>query len=36
MLVPFKQHLSEFGFVPRNFWNTANGHAVPDPFGMVK
>lgn len=36
MLTPFKQNLSEYGFVLDNFWNNANQHAVPDPFGMVK
>ena len=36
MLEPFKQNLSEYGFVLENFWNNANRHAVEDPFGMVK
>lgn len=36
MLEPFNQNLSEYGFVLQNFWNNANGHVVPDPFGMVK
>jgi nicotinamidase-related amidase len=36
MLEPFNKNLSEYGFVLQNFWNNANGHAVPDPFGMVK
>lgn len=36
MLEPFSQNLSEYGFVLQNFWNNANGHVVPDPFGMVK
>ena len=36
MLTPFTQNLSEYGFVLQNFWNNANGHAVPDPFGLVK
>lgn len=36
MLVPFKSNLPEYGFVLENFWNNANQHAVPDPFGMVK
>jgi nicotinamidase-related amidase len=36
MLAPFNQNLSEYGFVLQNFWNNANQHAVPDPFGMVK
>lgn len=36
MLEPFNQNLSEYGFVLQNYWNNANGHVVPDPFGMVK
>lgn len=36
MLAPFIQNLSEYGFVLQNFWNNANQHVVPDPFGMVK
>lgn len=36
MLGPFIQNLSEYGFVLQNFWNNANQHVVPDPFGMVK
>jgi nicotinamidase-related amidase len=36
MLEPFIQNLSEYGFVLQNFWNNANQHKVPDPFGMVK
>lgn len=36
MLDPFNQNLSEYGFVTQNFWNNANQHVVPDPFGMVK
>lgn len=36
MLAPFVHNLSEYGFVLQNFWNNANQHAVPDPFGMVK
>ena len=36
MLVPFKQNLSEYGFVLENFWNNANQHAVKDPFDLVK
>lgn len=36
MLVPFNQNLSEYGFVTQNFWNNANQHVVPDPFGVVK
>jgi nicotinamidase-related amidase len=36
MLEPFYENLSEYGFVTQNFWNNANQHAVPDPFGMVK
>ena len=26
----------EYGFVIQNFWNNANQHVVPDPFGVVK
>lgn len=36
MLAPFIQNLPEYGFVLQNFWNNANQHVVPDPFGMVK
>lgn len=36
MLGPFIQNLPEYGFVLQNFWNNANQHVVPDPFGMVK
>ena len=36
MLGPFIQNLPEYGFVLQNFWNNANQHTVPDPFGMVK
>jgi nicotinamidase-related amidase len=36
MLTPFLQNLPEYGFVLQNFWNNANQHVVPDPFGMVK
>jgi nicotinamidase-related amidase len=36
MLEPFRQNLPEYGFVLENFWNNANGHVVPDPFGVVK
>jgi nicotinamidase-related amidase len=36
MLGPFIQNLSEYGFVLQNFWNNANQHVVPDPFGIVK
>lgn len=36
MLDPFNQNLPEYGFVIQNFWNNANGHIVPDPFGIVK
>lgn len=36
MLAPFNQNLSEYGFVLQNFWNNANQHVVPDPFGIVK
>lgn len=36
MLAPFNHNLSEYGFVLQNFWNNANSHAVPDPFGLMK
>jgi nicotinamidase-related amidase len=36
MLEPFIHNLPEYGFVLQNFWNNANQHVVPDPFGMVK
>lgn len=36
MLAPFIQNLPEYRFVMQNFWNNANQHTVPDPFGMVK
>jgi len=36
MLAPFVQNLSEYGFMLQNFWNNANQHVVPDPFGTVK
>jgi len=36
MLAPFIQNLPEYAFVVQNFWNNANQHVVPDPFGMVK
>ena len=36
MLAPFKQNLSEYGFVLENFWNNANQHVVKDPFDSVK
>ena len=36
MLAPFVENLSEYGFVLQNFWNNANQHVVPDPFGVVK
>jgi hypothetical protein len=36
MFAPFNENLSEYGFVIQNFWNNANQHVVPDPFGMVK
>ena len=36
MLAPFLQNLPEYGFIVQNFWNNANQHTVPDPFGMVK
>lgn len=36
MLAPFIHDLPEYGFVLQNFWNNANTHVVPDPFGMVR
>ena len=36
MLAPFVKDLPEYGWVVQNFWNNANGHTVPDPFGIVK
>ncbi|VWB44150.1 isochorismatase family protein [Burkholderia lata] len=36
MLAPFVHNLPEYGFVLQNYWNNANQHTVPDPFGMVK
>lgn len=36
MLDPFKQNLSEYGYVLENFWNNVGGHVVPDPFGVVR
>ncbi|MBM2853351.1 MAG: isochorismatase family protein [Steroidobacteraceae bacterium] len=36
MLAPFNHNLSEYGFVLQNFWNNANQHVVPDPFGIVR
>ena len=36
MLEPFKQNLPEYGFLIQSFWDNVGGHAVPDPFGLVK
>jgi hypothetical protein len=36
LLGPFNDELPEYGFVIQNFWNNANQHVVPDPFGTVK
>lgn len=36
MFPPFINGLPEYGWVVQNFWNNANKHSVPDPFGMVK
>lgn len=36
MFGPFTDQLPEYGFVIQNFWNNANQHVVPDPFGNVK
>lgn len=36
MMEPFARNLPEYGAVIQNFWNNANQHVVPDPFGMVK
>ncbi|MDX6740787.1 isochorismatase family protein [Actinocorallia sp. A-T 12471] len=35
MLDPFLKDLPEYGYVIQGFWNNANGHTVPDPFGQV-
>ena len=34
MLGPFKENLSEYGFVLENYWN-ARGHVVADPFATT-
>lgn len=34
MLGPFKENLSEYGFVLENYWN-ARGHVVADPFART-
>jgi hypothetical protein len=34
MLDPFKENLSEYGFVLENYWN-ARGHVVADPFART-
>jgi len=36
MIAPFVENLSEYGFIVQSFWNNANQHLVPDPFGVVK
>lgn len=36
MLAPFLENLPEYGLAVQNFWNNANQHAVPDPFGVVR
>ena len=36
MFTLFVQNLPEYGFVVQNFWNSANQHVVPDPFGIVQ
>ena len=35
MFGPFTNELPEYGFVSKNYWNNANQHVVPDPFGTV-
>ncbi|WP_252120309.1 isochorismatase family protein [Symbiopectobacterium purcellii] len=36
MLKPFIDGLPEYGWILQNYWNNANKHTVPDPFGVVK
>lgn len=36
MLKPFIDGLPEYGWILQNYWNNANQHTVPDPFGVVK
>jgi hypothetical protein len=36
MFAPFVLNLSEYEFLMQSFWNNANQHTIPDPFGMVK
>ncbi|MCW2475685.1 isochorismatase family protein [Candidatus Symbiopectobacterium sp. NZEC151] len=36
MLKPFIDGLPEYGWIVQNYWNNANKHTVPDPFGVVK
>lgn len=36
MFDPFNKELPEYGYAIQGFWNNANGHTVPDPFGQVK
>jgi hypothetical protein len=32
MLEPFKENLSEYGYVMQNFWDNYGQKIVPDPF----
>ena len=32
MLEPFKENLSEYGYVLQNFWDNYGQKIVPDPF----
>lgn len=36
MFDPFTNELPEYEFVIQNFWNNANQHVLPDPFGNVR
>ena len=36
MFEPFNRELPEYGYIIQGFWNNANGHTVPDPFGQVE
>ena len=36
MLEPFVEHLPEYGFVVKNFWDNANQKVVEDPFGLIE
>ena len=36
LFTAYQDDLPEYGQVIQNFWNNANGHTVPDPFGQVE